>query len=95
MNKSVGRGRGSLYSSQSSVAPLRRPGESLKSPDGMKSNHSLQDVMVDSLMEDLQSITLDDKALASKQLRVIEESFRDFVRNEEKLKYKISQAPFY
>jgi hypothetical protein len=53
----------------------------------MKSNHSLQDVMVDSLMEDLQSITLEDKALASKQLRVIEESFRDFVRNEEKLKY--------
>ncbi|XP_065347680.1 uncharacterized protein LOC135944570 isoform X1 [Cloeon dipterum] len=89
MNKSVGRGRGSLYSSQSSVAPLRRPGESLRSPDGLKSNHSLQDVMVDSLMEDLQSLTLDDKALAAKQLRVIEESFRDFVRNEEKLKLVI------
>jgi hypothetical protein len=80
--KAVGRGRGPFV-------PLRRPGESLRSPteSGHRSNHNIQDVMVDSLMIDLDSLTLDDKALASKQLRVIEESFRDFVRNEEKLKY--------
>ncbi|KAF4518484.1 hypothetical protein B566_EDAN006489 [Ephemera danica] len=86
--KAVGRSRG--YSGTPD-RPLRRPGESLKSPteSGHRSNHNIQDVMVDSLMEDLQSITLDDKAQASKQLRVIEESFRDFVRNEQKLKLVI------